>query len=88
MSIDIGSSLGQTQIKLLAAQADIMAQGYRSMMSLKGEPEGEQMKAGVGIADVMCGMYASVSILAALRHKEQSGEGQHIDLALVDTQVA
>lgn len=46
------------------------------------------MKVGVGIADVMCGMYATVGILAALRHRDQTGEGQHIDVALVDSQVA
>lgn len=46
------------------------------------------MKVGVGIADVMCGMYASTAILAALRHRDKTGEGQHIDLGLVDTQVS
>ncbi len=46
------------------------------------------MKVGVGIADVMCGMYATVAILAALRHRDQTGEGQYIDLGLLDTQVA
>ena len=46
------------------------------------------MKVAVGIADVMCGMYAASGILAALRYRDQTGEGQHIDLALVDTQIA
>lgn len=46
------------------------------------------MKVGVGIADVMCGMYATVGVLAALRHAEQTGQGQHIDIALVDSQIA
>ncbi|WP_298854514.1 CaiB/BaiF CoA-transferase family protein [uncultured Ruegeria sp.] len=67
---------------------DLMAQGYGGIMSLTGDPEGAPMKVGVGIADVMCGMYASVGILAALRHRDLTGEGQQIDLALVDTQVA
>lgn len=57
-------------------------------MSLTGEPEGSPMKVGVGIADVMCGMYATVGILAALRHRDATGEGQHIDLSLVDAQMA
>ncbi len=57
-------------------------------MSLTGAPDGEPMKVGIGIADVMCGMYATVGILAALRHKERTGEGQHVELALVDTQIA
>ena len=46
------------------------------------------MKVGVGIADVMCGMYASVGVLAALRHRDATGRGQHIDLSLFDAQVA
>jgi crotonobetainyl-CoA:carnitine CoA-transferase CaiB-like acyl-CoA transferase len=46
------------------------------------------MKVGVGIADVMCGMYATVGILAALRHRDLTGEGQQIDLALVDAQIS
>ena len=57
-------------------------------MSVTGEPDGSPMKVGVGIADVMCGMYAAVSILAAIRHREQGGKGQHIDLALLDSQAA
>ena len=57
-------------------------------MSLTGEPEGQPVKAGVGIADVMCGMYATIGVLAALHHKTLTGEGQQIDLALVDAQVA
>ena len=57
-------------------------------MSITGAPDGEPMKVGVGIADVMCGMYAAVAILAALRHRGPTGEGQHIDMALLDTQVA
>lgn len=67
---------------------DLMAQGYGGMMSLTGEPDGAPMKVGVGVADVMCGMYAAVGILAALRHRDQTGEGQHIDLSLVDSQMA
>ncbi|MEM6761132.1 MAG: CoA transferase [Pseudomonadota bacterium] len=67
---------------------DLMAQGYGGIMSLTGDPDGQPMKVGVGIADVMCGMYATVGILAALRHRDATGEGQHIDLALVDTQMA
>ncbi|AEI94995.1 CaiB/BaiF CoA transferase family protein [Roseobacter litoralis] len=67
---------------------DLMAQGYGGIMSLTGEPEGQPMKVGVGIADVMCGMYATIGILAALRHRDATGEGQHIDLSLVDAQMA
>lgn len=67
---------------------DLMAQGYGGIMSLTGEPEGQPMKVGVGIADVMCGMYATIGILAALRHRDATGEGQHIDLSLIDAQMA
>ena len=67
---------------------DLMAQGYAGIMSLTGDPAGMPTKVGVGIADVMCGMYATVGILAALRHRDQTGEGQHIDLSLVDTTMA
>ena len=57
-------------------------------MSLTGEPDGEPTKVGVGIADVMCGMYAATAILAALNHRNATQEGQHIDIALVDSQIA
>ena len=67
---------------------DLMAQGYGGIMSLTGAPDGAPMKVGVGIADIMCGMYATIGILAALRHRDATGEGQHIDLALVDAQMA
>ncbi len=67
---------------------DLMAQGYSGMMSLTGETDGAPAKVAVGIADVMTGMYASIGILAALRHRDQTGEGQHIDLSLVDASVA
>lgn len=79
---------GQTGPNAGLAGYDLMAQGYGGIMSLTGEPDGEPMKVGVGIADVMCGMYASTATLAALRHRDQTGEGQHIDVALVDTQIA
>ncbi len=82
------SGYGQTGPNASKPGYDLMAQGYGGIMSLTGEPDGAPMKVGVGIADVMCGMYASVGILAALRHRDQTGEGQQIDLALVDAQIA
>ncbi len=82
------SGYGQTGPNAHKPGYDLMAQGYGGIMSLTGEPDGQPMKVGVGIADVMCGMYASVGILAALRHRDQTGEGQHIDLSLVDSQIA
>ncbi len=82
------SGYGQTGPNAAKPGYDLMAQGYGGIMSLTGAPEGAPMKVGVGIADVMCGMYATVGILAALRHRDQTGEGQQIDIALVDSQIA
>ena len=67
---------------------DFLAQGMGGIMSLTGEPDGEPQKVAVGITDLMTGMYATVGILAALRHRDRTGEGQHVDVALLDTQVA
>jgi crotonobetainyl-CoA:carnitine CoA-transferase CaiB-like acyl-CoA transferase len=85
------SGFGQDGPYAQRAGYDFLIQGMGGMMSLTGRPDaegGEPTKAGVGIADVMCGMYASNAILAALHHREASGRGQHIDVALLDTQVA
>lgn len=82
------SGFGQTGPNRDKPGYDLMAQGYGGIMSLTGAPDGPPMKVGVGIADVMCGMYATIGILAALRHRDRTGEGQHIDLALVDAQMA
>ena len=82
------SGYGQTGPNAAKPGYDLMAQGYGGMMSLTGEPDGMPMKVGVGVADVMCGMYATTGILAALHHRTKTGAGQHIDLALVDTQIA
>lgn len=82
------TGFGQTGPYAPRAGYDYLAQGIGGIMSLTGESDGAPMKVGVGIADVMCGMYASSAILAALHHRTKTGEGQHIDLALLDTQVS
>jgi crotonobetainyl-CoA:carnitine CoA-transferase CaiB-like acyl-CoA transferase len=85
------SGFGQDGPYAHRAGYDFLIQGMGGLMSLTGGPDeegGEPTKAGVGIADVMCGMYASSAILAALHHRTATGHGQHIDLALLDTQVA
>ncbi len=82
------SGFGQTGPNREKPGYDLMAQGFGGIMSITGEAGREPMKVGVGIADVVCGLYATVGILAALRHRDATGEGQHIDLALVDTQMS
>ncbi len=82
------SGFGQTGPHSSKPGYDLLAQAYGGIMSITGEPEGEPMKVGVGIADVMCGLYATTAILAAIRHRDQTNEGQQIDIALVDTQIA
>lgn len=82
------TGFGQTGPYAPRAGYDFLAQGMGGIMSVTGQPGGPPMKVGVGISDVMCGMYAAVSILAALRHRDLTGEGQAIDLALLDTQVS
>ncbi|GAB4173586.1 MAG: CaiB/BaiF CoA-transferase family protein [Thalassobaculales bacterium] len=82
------TGFGQTGPYAPRAGYDFLAQGLGGIMSLTGEPDGMPMKVGVGISDVMTGMHAAIAILAALRHRDATGEGQHIDAALLDTQVS
>lgn len=71
---------------------DFMVQGYGGLMSITGErddlPGGGPQKAGVAVSDVITGMYASVAILGALHERNRSGEGQHLDIALLDSHIA
>jgi len=71
---------------------DFMIQGMGGMMSVTGEPDGAPgggpQRAGVPIADIITGMYASIAICAALAHRAETGIGQHLDLALLDSQIA
>jgi crotonobetainyl-CoA:carnitine CoA-transferase CaiB-like acyl-CoA transferase len=82
------TGFGQTGPYAPRAGYDMLAQGLGGIMSVTGEPDRPPMKVGVGIADIMCGMYAASAILAALHHRDRTGEGQYIDLSLLDTQVA
>ncbi|NIJ21324.1 crotonobetainyl-CoA:carnitine CoA-transferase CaiB-like acyl-CoA transferase [Sphingomonas naasensis] len=66
---------------------DFIIQGMGGAMSLTGEPDGSPQKSGVAYADIFTGVYSAVAILAALRHRDADGEGAHIDMALLDTQV-
>jgi crotonobetainyl-CoA:carnitine CoA-transferase CaiB-like acyl-CoA transferase len=82
------TGFGQTGPYAKRAGYDFLAQAMGGIMSITGPAEGDPHKVGVGIADVMCGMYAVAAILAALRHRDKTGQGQHIDLSLLDSQVA
>ena len=82
------TGFGQTGPNAKRAGYDAMIQGYSGIMSLTGPPEGEPYKVGVAIVDVMCGMHATTGILAALHHRHATGKGQHIDVALADSQVS
>lgn len=71
---------------------DFMIQGMGGMMSVTGEPDGAPgggpQRAGVPVADIITGMYASIAICAAIAHRAETGVGQHLDLALLDSQIA
>jgi len=67
---------------------DFIIQGMSGIMDLTGEPDGAPQKIGVAFADIFTGVYASTAILAALRGREATGTGCHIDMALLDVQVA
>jgi crotonobetainyl-CoA:carnitine CoA-transferase CaiB-like acyl-CoA transferase len=86
------TGFGQTGPYKDRAGYDYAIQGMGGLMSITGErddrPGGGPQKVGVAVADLFTGLYATVAIQAALRHAERTGEGQHIDMALLDTQVA
>ena len=86
------TGFGQTGPDAGLAGYDAMVQARGGLMSITGERDGlpgaGPQKVGVAVADLMAGMYAVSAILAALHHREKSGEGQQIDLGLLDTQVA
>lgn len=85
------TGFGQTGPYRDRAGYDYAVQGIGGLMSVTGERDdlgGGPQKVGVAVADLFTGMYATVAILAALRHAERTGQGQHIDMALLDTQVA
>lgn len=82
------TGFGQTGPYAERAGFDLVVQAMGGIMSITGHPGGEPAKVGVGIADVMTGMYCNVAILAALRHRDATGHGQRIDISLLDSQVA
>jgi crotonobetainyl-CoA:carnitine CoA-transferase CaiB-like acyl-CoA transferase len=86
------TGFGQTGPYAARAGYDFLIQGMGGLMSLTGRADGSAgegpMKVGVALTDVMTGMYATIAVQAALAHRARTGKGQHIDLALLDVQVA
>ena len=86
------TGFGQTGPYAKRAGYDFMVQGLGGLMSLTGRPEGDEgagpVKVGVALTDILTGLYSTVAILAALAHRQHDGGGQHIDMALLDVQVA
>ena len=85
------TGFGQTGPKAHEAGYDAMIQASGGLMSVTGEPTesgGKPQKVGVAVTDLMTGMYATTGILAALNHRHITGQGQHIDLSLLETQIA
>lgn len=81
------TGFGQTGPYAHRAGYDFIIQAMGGFMSLTGEPDGAPQKAGVAYADLFTGVYSAVAILAALRRRDVTGTGAHIDMALLDTQV-
>jgi crotonobetainyl-CoA:carnitine CoA-transferase CaiB-like acyl-CoA transferase len=86
------TGFGQDGPYAARAGYDFLIQGMGGLMSVTGRAEGEDgagpQKVGVALTDILTGLYAGNAILAALAHREKTGRGQHIDLALLDVQVA
>jgi crotonobetainyl-CoA:carnitine CoA-transferase CaiB-like acyl-CoA transferase len=85
------TGFGQTGPYAARAGYDFLIQGMGGLMSVTGEKDefgGTPQKAGVALADVMTGLYSTIAILGALHHRDRSGQGQYIDVALLDVQVA
>ena len=82
------TGFGQTGPYSLRPGYDGLIQAMGGVMGLTGDPDGEPMKVGVPIGDLMAGMFASVGILAAVKHQVETGKGQFIDIGMLDTHVA
>jgi len=82
------TGFGQNGPYAARAGYDFMIQGMGGIMDLTGDPEGEPQKIGVAFADIFTGVYSVVGVLSALRHRDQTGEGAHLDMALLDVQTS
>jgi crotonobetainyl-CoA:carnitine CoA-transferase CaiB-like acyl-CoA transferase len=82
------TGFGQTGPYAARPGYDALIQAMGGVMSLTGEPDGEPQKVGIPVADLFAGLYGTIGILAALRHKQATGQGQQIDIGMLDTHVA
>jgi crotonobetainyl-CoA:carnitine CoA-transferase CaiB-like acyl-CoA transferase len=82
------TGFGQTGPYAKRAGYDFLMQGMSGLMSITGEPEGQPQKVGVAVTDIFTGLYAVIAVQAALRSRDTSGIGQHIDLSLLDVATA
>jgi len=82
------TGFGQTGPYAARAGYDFIVQGMSGLMSITGPAGGEPQKVGVAVTDIFTGLYSVIAIQAALRHAEATGQGQHIDMALLDAQVS
>lgn len=82
------TGFGQTGPYANRAGYDFLIQGMGGLMSITGHKDNEPIKVGVALADILTGLYAAIGIQAALAHRDKTGEGQHIDISLLDVQVA
>ena len=81
------TGFGQTGPYAHRAGYDFLAQGMGGIMSITGHPDGEPTKVGVAVTDIVTGIFTSTAILAALHHRQVTGQGQYIDMSLLDCQV-
>tara|TARA_B100001057_G_scaffold114423_1_gene112806 strand:- start:57 stop:1232 length:1176 start_codon:yes stop_codon:yes gene_type:complete len=81
------TGFGQTGPRAREAGYDFVIQAMSGFMALTGEPQGQPMKMGISISDLVCGLYAVIGIQAALAMRERTGRGQHVDMSLLDCSV-
>jgi CoA:oxalate CoA-transferase len=82
------SGFGQTGPDRLRPALDIVVQGMGGVMSITGEPDGPPVRPGLSLGDIAAGLYTAIGVLAALHDREKSGQGQLIDVAMLDCQIA
>ncbi|MGQ9572020.1 MAG: CaiB/BaiF CoA transferase family protein [Dehalococcoidia bacterium] len=82
------SGFGQTGPDRLRPALDVVVQGMGGVMSITGEPDGPPVRPGLSLGDIAAGLYTAIGILAALQERERSGQGQMLDIAMLDCQIA